>query len=120
MMSDSTNSLGGCYEVPADDANPASRAHTSVRIEPRTVVLTFRTNPAVSSSPTSGSTRRRRRPYSVTGVVGSANSVFVPSPQTINPSTYYCSSWSDGNTQSTRTIVALAVSTTYTTTYRKR
>lgn len=102
MMSDSTNSIGGCYEVPADDANPASRAHTSVRIEPRTVVLTFRTSPAVSSSPTSGSTRRRRRPGSVTGVVGSADSVFAPSPQTINRSTCDCWAWSDGNTQSTQ------------------
>jgi glucose/arabinose dehydrogenase len=93
---------------------------TSVRLDPRTVVLTFRTNPGglvlsdlvVNEAP--GTT-----PFSVTVVVGSANSVSAPSPQQFNKSTYFFTSWSDGGPQS-HTITAPAVNTTYTATYRKR
>ena len=57
---------------------------TSVRLDPKTVVLTFRTNPGglvltnlvVNEAP-------RTTPFSVTVVVGSANSVSAPSPQHI-------------------------------------
>jgi glucose/arabinose dehydrogenase/PKD repeat protein len=92
----------------------------SVRLDPKTVVLTFRTNPGglaltnlvVNEAP-------RSTPFSVTAVVGSANSVSAPSPQQFNKSTYYFSSWSDGGPQS-HTITAPAVNTTYTATYRKR
>jgi hypothetical protein len=58
-------------------------------------------------------------PFSLTVVVGSANSVSAPSPQQFNKSTYYFSSWSDGGRQS-HTITAPAVNTTYSATYRKR
>jgi glucose/arabinose dehydrogenase/PKD repeat protein len=93
---------------------------TSVRLDPRTVVLTFKTNPGglvlsdmvVNEAP-------RTTPFSVTLVVGSANSVSAPSPQQFNKSTYYFNSWSDGGPQS-HTIIAPAVNTTYTATYRKR
>jgi glucose/arabinose dehydrogenase len=93
---------------------------TSVRLDPKTVVLTFKTNPGglvltnlvVNEAP-------RTTPFSVTVVVGSANSVSAPSPQTFNRSTYYFTSWSDGGPQS-HTITAPAVNTTYTATYRKR
>jgi glucose/arabinose dehydrogenase len=93
---------------------------TSVRLDPKTVVLTFKTNPGglvlsdlvVNEAP-------RTTPFSVTVVVGSANSVSAPSPQQFNKSTYYFSSWSDGGPQS-HTITAPAVNTTYTATYRKR
>ena len=93
---------------------------TSVRLDPRTVVLTFRTNPGglvlsdlvVNEAP-------RTTPFSVTAVVGSANSVSAPSPQQFNKSTYNFISWSDGGPQS-HTITAPAVNTTYTATYRKR
>jgi glucose/arabinose dehydrogenase/PKD repeat protein len=93
---------------------------TSVRLDPRTVVLTFRTNPGglvltnmvVNEAP-------RTTPFSVTAVVGSANSVSAPSPQQFNKSTYNFTSWSDGGPQS-HTITAPAVNTTYTATYRKR
>jgi glucose/arabinose dehydrogenase/PKD repeat protein len=92
----------------------------SVRLDPKTVVLTFKTNPGglvlsdlvVNEAP-------RTTPFSVTVVVGSANSVSAPSPQQFNKSTYYFSSWSDGGPQS-HTITAPAVNTTYTATYRKR
>ncbi len=93
---------------------------TSVRLDPKTVVLTFRTNPGglvlsdlvVNEAP-------RTTPFSVTVVVGSANSVSAPSPQQFNKSTYFFTSWSDGGPQS-HTITAPAVNTTYTATYRKR
>ena len=93
---------------------------TSVRLDPKTVVLTFKTNPGglvltdlvVNEAP-------RTTPFSVTVVVGSANSVSAPSPQQFNKSTYYFTSWSDGGPQS-HTITAPAVNTTYTATYRKR
>jgi PKD repeat protein len=92
---------------------------TSVRLDPKTVVLTFRTNPGglvlsdlvVNEAP-------RTTPFSVTVVVGSANSVSAPSPQQFNKFTYYFRSWSDGGPQS-HTITAPAVNTTYTATYRK-
>jgi PKD repeat protein len=92
----------------------------SVRLDPKTVVLTFRTNPGglvlsdlvVNEAP-------RTTPFSVTVVVGSANSVSAPSPQRFNKSTYNFTSWSDGGPQS-HTITAPAVNTTYTATYRKR
>jgi PKD repeat protein len=93
---------------------------TSVRLDPKTVVLTFRTNPGglvltnmvVNEAP-------RSTPFSVTVVVGSANSVSAPSPQQFNKSIYNFISWSDGGPQS-HTITAPAVNTTYTATYRKR
>jgi glucose/arabinose dehydrogenase len=93
---------------------------TSVRLDPKTVVLTFRTNPGglaltnmvVNEAP-------RATPFAVTVVVGSANSVSAPSPQQFNKSIYNFVSWSDGGPQS-HTITAPAVNTTYTATYRKR
>jgi glucose/arabinose dehydrogenase len=93
---------------------------TSVRLDPKTVVLTFRTNPGglvltnlvVNEAP-------RTTPFSVTVVVGSANSVSAPSPQQFHKATYSFTSWSDGGAQS-HTITAPAVNTTYTATYRKR
>ena len=93
---------------------------TSVRLDPRTVVLTFKSNPgglvlsnlAVNEAP-------RTTPFSVTVVVGSANSVSAPSPQQFNKFAYFFNSWSDGGPQS-HTITAPAVNTTYTAIYRKR
>jgi glucose/arabinose dehydrogenase len=93
---------------------------TSRRLDPRTVVLTFKTNPGglnltnmvVNEAP-------RSTPFTVTAIVGAANSVSAPSPQTFNKSTYLFVSWSDGGPQS-HTIIAPAVNTTYTATYRKR
>ena len=83
-------------------------------------MLTFRTNPGglvltnmvVNEAP-------RSTPFSVTVVVGSANSVSAPSPQQFNKSIYNFISWSDGGPQS-HTITAPAVDTTCTATYRKR
>jgi glucose/arabinose dehydrogenase len=93
---------------------------TSVRLDPRTVVLTFKTNPGgLALSDMVVNEAPRSTPFSVTVVVGSANSVSAPSPQTFNRSTYTFSSWSDGGPQS-HTITAPATNSTYTATYRKR
>jgi glucose/arabinose dehydrogenase len=93
---------------------------TSRRLDPKTVVLTFKTNPGgLSLSNLVVNEAPRATPFSVTVVVGSANSVSAPSPQTFNKSTYHFASWSDGGPQS-HTITAPAVNKTYTATYRKR
>jgi glucose/arabinose dehydrogenase/PKD repeat protein len=92
----------------------------SVRLDPRTVVLTFRTNPAgLKVAVLAVNASALTTPFSTTVVVGSANSVSAPSPQTVNRSTYNFISWSDGGAQS-HTIVAPAANATYTATYRKR
>jgi len=92
---------------------------TSVRLDPKTVVLTFRTNPGgLVLDDLVVNEAARTTPFSATVVVGSANTVSAPSPQQFNKSTYYFSSWSDGGPQS-HTVTAPAVNTTYTATYRK-
>jgi len=58
-------------------------------------------------------------PFSVTVVAGSAPFISAPAQPAFNKSTYNFVSWSDGGPQS-HTIVAPAVNTTYTATYRKR
>jgi glucose/arabinose dehydrogenase len=89
----------------------------SVRLDPRTVTLTFKTTPAGLRLTVNAVTQAA--PISTTVVVGSANSVSAPSPQVVKNSTYYFSSWSDGGAQS-HTVVAPATNTTYTAAYRKR
>jgi PKD repeat protein len=92
----------------------------SVRLDPKTVVLTFRTNPAgLKLTALTVNATAQTTPFSTTVVVRSTNSVSAPSPQTVNRSTYSFISWSDGGAQS-HTIVAPATNTTYTATYRKR
>src|SRR5215471_12321069 len=92
----------------------------SLRLDPKTVVLTFKTNPAgLKLTDLAVNSTAQATPFSTTVVVGSNNSVSAPSPQTVNHSTYNFSSWSDGGVQS-HTIVAPAANTTYTATYRKR
>ena len=88
-----------------------------VRLDPKTVVLTFKTNhPHVRLKLAVNSTARAA-PFSTTVVVGSNNSVIAASPQTINGTTYRFTSWSDGGARS-HVIVAPATSTTYTAKYQ--
>jgi glucose/arabinose dehydrogenase len=89
----------------------------SVRLDPQTVGLRFRTSPtglklAVGSS-------RATAPFSRTVIVGSTNSVSAISPQRLGGNTYRFRYWSDGGAQ-THNIVAPASATTYTATYRRR
>jgi len=89
----------------------------SVRLDPRTVTLTLKTTPNGLRLTLNGSTQVA--PISSVVVVGSANSVSAPTPQTVKNSTYNFVSWSDGGARS-HTVVAPATSTTYTAVYRKR
>jgi glucose/arabinose dehydrogenase len=87
----------------------------SVRLDPRTVVLKFRTNPtglklAVGSS-------QATAPFSRTVIVGSTNSVSAISPQNRAKMSYKFVSWSDGGAQ-THNIVAPTSTATYTATYK--
>jgi hypothetical protein len=85
----------------------------SVRLDPKTVDLTFGSEPAglqLTVGSSSGTT-----PFTRTVIAGSKNSVSAPSPQTLGGTTYGFSSWSDGGAQS-HDIVAPAAAT-YTATY---
>jgi PKD repeat protein len=92
---------------------------TSVRLDPKTVVLTFKTNPGGLVLNANFNDTARPTPFSVTVVARSANSVSAPLSQTFNKSTYGFVSWSDGG-QASHPITAPDVNTTYTATYRKR
>jgi glucose/arabinose dehydrogenase/PKD repeat protein len=93
---------------------------TSVRLDPRTVVLAFKTNPGgLKLAGFTVNEALQSTPFSVRVVVGSANSVSAPSPQTFNRSTYLFVSWSDGGAPA-HDIIAPATNRTYTATYRKR
>jgi len=66
----------------------------SVRLDPRTVRLTFRTEP-VGLELLVGF-ERGPTPVTVTAIVGSSISVSAPSPQSVGSETYAFSRWSDG------------------------
>jgi glucose/arabinose dehydrogenase len=86
----------------------------SVRLDPKTVGLTFESQPTglqLTVGSASGTT-----PFSRTVIIGSKNSVSAPSPQTLGGSSYQFSSWSDGGAQS-HDIVAPAAANTYTANY---
>jgi glucose/arabinose dehydrogenase len=88
----------------------------SVRLDPRTVALTFQTNPGglrVAVNGTEGTATFTR-----TVIVGSSNSVSAISPQQKRNKTYVFGSWSDGGAQ-THNIVAPASATTYTARFRR-
>ena len=87
----------------------------SVRLDPQTVALTFRTDPtglklAVGSS-------QATTPFSRTVIVGSTSSMSAISPQKLGNKRYKFVSWSDGGAQ-THNIVAPSSSATYTATYK--
>jgi glucose/arabinose dehydrogenase len=92
---------------------------TSVRLDPKTVVLTFKTNPGGLVLSANFNDTAQSTPFSVTVVARSSNSVSAPLLQTFNKSTYSFVSWSDGG-QASHPITAPVVNTTYTATYRKR
>jgi glucose/arabinose dehydrogenase len=88
----------------------------TIRLDPRTVALTFQTVPGgmqlVVGSSTSTSTFAR------TVIVGSRNSVIAPSPQIKGKQTYRYESWSDGGAQ-THDIIAPTAASTYTARFAK-
>ncbi|MFI9815063.1 PQQ-dependent sugar dehydrogenase [Saccharothrix variisporea] len=93
---------------------------TTVRLEPQTVQLTFKTSPGgLRLSGLGFNESTRSTPFTVTVIVGSANSVSAPETQVQNRSTYTFVSWSDGGAKE-HTITAPPFNTTYTAIYRKR
>ena len=90
----------------------------SLRLDPRTVVLTFATNPGGLNLAVNGATARAS--FTRTVIVGSQNSISAPSPQTgPGKKTYQFQTWSDGGAQ-THNIVAPANNTTYTAIFKHR
>ena len=91
-------------------------ASTTVRLDPRTVVLNFASSPSALRLSFNGSLLAT--PFSRTVIVGSTNSVSAPTPQAAGKWAYTFTSWSDGGAAS-HNITAPAVSTTYTARYTK-
>jgi PKD domain len=88
----------------------------SVRLDPQTVQLSFQTSPP-GLQLVVGSTSQAT-PFTRTVIVGSANSLSAPSPQTLGGLSYGFLSWSDGGGQ-THTITAPAAPATWTATYQE-
>ena len=91
------------------------KSSKAVQLNPRTVALTFQTNPG-GLTLIVGSTSSRAS-FTRTVIVGSRNSLSAPSPQTKSGKRYTFVSWSDGGAQS-HDIVAPAVATSYTARFR--
>ena len=88
----------------------------TLRLDPRTVVLTFQSIPSGLQLTVGGSTATAT--FTRTVIVGSIVPISAPSPQTLGVRTYNFVSWSDGGAQ-THNIEAPANPTTYTARYRK-
>jgi PKD repeat protein len=86
-----------------------------LRLDPRTVALTFNTSPGQLQLAVNGTAAPTS--FSRTVIVGSSNSISAISPQTKGKKTYRFTSWSDGGAQ-THNIIAPATATTYTARYR--
>ncbi|HEX3174306.1 MAG TPA: PQQ-dependent sugar dehydrogenase, partial [Solirubrobacterales bacterium] len=87
----------------------------TLRLDPRTVDLTFRTDP--SGLTLVAGQQSAATPFTQTVIVGSRNSIAAPTPQSLNGSRLGFVSWSDGGAR-THDIVAPATATTYTATYQ--
>jgi PKD repeat protein len=89
----------------------------TVRIDPRTVDLTFETIPPgleLLAGPQQGPT-----PLTVTSIVNSPVSITAPGPQTVGGVTYDFSSWSDGGPAS-HDVLAGTTNETYTAVFEAR
>jgi hypothetical protein len=87
----------------------------SRQLDPRTVTLTFQTNPGGLRLAVNGA--EGTATFTRTVIVGSTNSISAPSPQSKGAKTYQFVSWSDGGAQ-THTVTAPATSRTYTAKFR--
>ncbi len=85
------------------------------RLDPRTVVLTFKSSPTAYSLAFNGGTAATT--FTRTVIIGSANSVSAIAPQTYKGASWTFGSWSDGKAAS-HTIIAPATATTYTATFK--
>ncbi len=89
---------------------------TSINLQPKTVNLTFASNPtglSLAVGPSSSTTSFTR-----TVIVNSNNSISATTPQTLNGNSYDFVSWSD-NGAATHNITAPATNTTYTANYQQ-
>jgi glucose/arabinose dehydrogenase len=66
----------------------------SVRLDPKTVELTFRTQPGGLNLTVGGATSTA--PFTRTVIQGSVNTISAPTPQTLASATYDFGAWSDG------------------------
>lgn len=87
---------------------------TSVRLDPKTVDLTFDTNP--SGLELVFGAEAQATPFTRTVIQGSTNTVSAVTPQSSGGQTYTFSAWSDGGGQS-HVITAPATPTSYTASY---
>jgi glucose/arabinose dehydrogenase len=90
---------------------------TSVRLDPRTVTLTFTSNPSKAQLVVNGSPGTTT--FTRTVIVGSTNSISAVTPQRVRGKTYVFSSWSDGLAQ-THVIVAPASPATYSASFTRQ
>jgi PKD repeat protein len=97
-------------ELTATDSGGVTDTET-LRLDPRTVALTFQTNPGALQLVVDGASVRAT--FSRTVIVGSTHTISAPSPQTKGKKPYDFLSWSDGGAQA-HSIVAPANAATYT------
>jgi glucose/arabinose dehydrogenase len=100
-------------ELTATDSSGLTDTRT-VRLDPRTVDLTFRTQPSGLRLAVGGD--EEVTPFARTVIVGSRNSISAPTPQALDASQYRFTTWSDGGAQ-THDIVAPSSSSTFTANY---
>jgi len=91
-----------------------NQASTSVRLDPKTVVLSFASVPSGLSLAV-GTTPATATPFTTTEIQNSAITMSAPDSQILNGTTYAYASWSDGGVQG-HTVIASA-SATYSATY---
>lgn len=99
--------------------DPTTTIATSSRLDPTTVNLTFRSNPAGLKIAVTSDALNQATPYTQTFVVAHILTVSAPATQTLKSGTYTFQSWSDGGA-ATHSITAPTAAITYTATYRKR
>jgi glucose/arabinose dehydrogenase len=106
-------------QLTATDARGLS-ATKAVSLLPRTVTLSFRTDPTGLQLTWNGTSRTA--PFTRVAIVGSTNSLSPPSPQKLRGNWTFAR-WENGSTDPrTRTVIAPATApaTPYTATYRKK
>ena len=89
---------------------------TSVLLQPRTTILTFRASPVPLQVTFNGTARKT--PFDRTVIVGSQNTISAATPQKQGSNTYNFVSWSDGGAQ-THAIIAPIAAVTFTATFQK-
>jgi hypothetical protein len=97
-------------KLTATDSGGSTNTKT-LRLDPRTVVLKFQTNPGDLLLAVNGTSTRAT--FTRTVIIGSTNSISAISPQNKGSRTYTFVSWSDGSAQ-THNIAAPSTATTYT------